>query len=72
MPGVTFVFPKLPVLESCESQTALVLWECVSNPFTAQKCGKIVKREKKSEQTSIKIKAKLVLIFNIIVFEAGL
>lgn len=72
MRGVNFVFPEPQVVESCESQPALVLWERVSSPFTAQKCGEMFKEKKKSKQTSIKIKAKLLLIFNVIVFEAGL
>lgn len=43
----------------CFSAYAFV-WEWVSSPFTAQKCGKMFKEEKHSLQ----IKAKLLFIFN--------
>lgn len=66
--GVAFVFSKLHVPQSCESQPALWFWSRFLALLLHGNVGKCSKNKKRST----KIKAKLLLIFNLVVFEAGL
>lgn len=65
---MAFVFPKLQVPESCESQPTLLF----GGRFPALLLDGNVGKCSKKKKTSIKVKAKVLLIFNLIAFEAVL